>query len=141
MKIEGPGSLRNGAARRAGKTDGSLAGAFARALHGTGEPGTAGVGGAVQAGAVNPLLALQELEDATSSPQGKARARAEALLDRLDEIRMGLLQGNLPASKLDALARAVQTQRAQVSDPRLAAILDEIDLRAQVELAKLEQRD
>lgn len=141
MKIEGPGSLRNGAARRAGKTDGSLAGAFARALHGAGESGQAGVGGAVQAGAINPLIALQELEDAASSPQGKARARAEALLDRLDEIRLGLLQGSLPASKLDALARMVQTQRAQVSDPRLAAILDEIDLRAQVELAKLEQRD
>lgn len=141
MKIEGPGSLRNGAARRTGKTDGGLAGAFARALHGAGEAGASGAGAAVQAGAVNPLISLQEMEDATSSPQGKARARAEALLDKLDEIRMGLLQGSLPAARLDALSRMVQTQRAQVSDPALSAILDEIDLRAQVELAKLERRD
>ncbi|HSK41731.1 MAG TPA: flagellar assembly protein FliX [Arenibaculum sp.] len=141
MKIEGPGSLRNGPARRAGRTDGGQPGAFARALQGGDESAAPGVGGAAPAGGVNPLLSLQELEDATSSPHGKARARAETLLDRLEDIRMGLLSGSLPASRLEALTRIVQTQRATVDDPELAAILDEIDLRAQVELAKLAPRE
>lgn len=139
MKIEGPGSLRNGSTRRTGRTESGLGGAFARALQDAGEAPAAGVGGPAAAGGVNPLLALQELEDATGGPHGKARARAEAILDRLDEIRMGLLTGSIPASGLEALSRIVQSQRAQVADPRLAEILDEIDLRAQVELAKLTQ--
>lgn len=141
MKIEGPGSLRNGPARRTGRTDGGQPGAFVRALQDGDGAAAPGVGGAVPAGGINPLLSLQELEDATSSPHGKARARAEKLLDRLEDIRMGLLAGSLPASKLEALARIVQTQRARVDDPQLAAILDEIDLRAQVELAKLAPHD
>jgi hypothetical protein len=139
MKIEGPGSLRNGSVRRTGRTESGLGGTFARVLQDIGEAPAPGVGGPVAAGGVNPLLALQELEDATSSPHGKARARAEAILDRLEEIRMGLLTGSIPASCLEALSRIVQSQRAQVVDPRLAEILDEIDLRAQVELAKLTQ--
>ena len=63
MKVEGPGSLsKGGAAKRAGHSNGSLAGAFARALHGTDETATSGVNGAQSAGAVNPLLNLQEVE-------------------------------------------------------------------------------
>jgi hypothetical protein len=82
MKVEGPGSLSNsGAAKRAGRSNGSLAGAFARALHGSDEAVAAGVNGAQATGAINPLLNLQEVEDSTSGPS-KAKARAEDLLDR-----------------------------------------------------------
>ncbi|UEM04261.1 flagellar assembly protein FliX [Skermanella rosea] len=140
MKVEGPGSLRNsGAAKRTGRSDGSLASAFARALHGTDDAAASGVNGAQAAGAVNPLLNLQEVEDSTSGPS-KAKARAEELLDRLDEIRHALLSGGLPESKLNALQQVAQSHRAEVDDPRLVEILDEIDLRAQVELAKLSPR-
>jgi hypothetical protein len=140
MKVEGPGSLRNSSAtKRTGRSGGSLASAFAKALHGFDDPAAGGVNGAQAAGAISPLLNLQEVEDSTSGPS-KAKARAEDLLDRLDEIRHALLTGGLPESRLNALSQVVQSSRAEVDDPRLVEILDEIDLRAQVELAKLSPR-
>ena len=56
------------------------------------------------------------------------------------KIRHALLSGGLPESRLNALSQVVQSRREEVDDPRLVEILDEIDLRAQVELAKLSPR-
>ena len=80
MKVEGPGSLRNsGAAKRAGRSNGSLAGAFARALHGSDEAAASGVNGAQATGAVNPLLNLQEVEDFDQRPvQGQGAGGGSA---------------------------------------------------------------
>jgi hypothetical protein len=64
--------------------------------------------------------------------------RAETLLDRLDELRHGLLMGTLGRAQLHELGRLVRLQRDAVDDPGLIAVLDDIDLRAQVELAKYE---
>ena len=47
-----------------------------------------------------------------------------------------LFQG---VKRFSELQRAVSTERGLVTDPRLLAVLDEIDLRARVELAKLTQ--
>ena len=63
--------------------------------------------------------------------------RAEDMLDHLDDIRLGLLMGAIPISKLTSLVQVVKDQRDQVDDPRLASVLDEIEVRAAVELAKL----
>lgn len=60
------------------------------------------------------------------------------MLDQLEEIRVGLLTGAIPRDRLEALDRLVQENRGQVVDPRLGEILDEIELRARVELAKLD---
>ncbi|ACI98796.1 flagellar assembly protein FliX [Rhodospirillum centenum] len=134
MKIEGPGSLRPGQVGKARRT-GSGGSDFLRELQ-EGEGSAAPVGGAQTAAAVNPLFALQEVEDATTGRR-KAKQRAETILDKLDELRLGLLSGTYPRERLLQLIQAVQEQRAQVDDPRLQQVLDEIDLRAQVEIAKL----
>jgi hypothetical protein len=65
--------------------------------------------------------------------------RGATLLDRLDELRLGLLAGVLPRERLDELARTARTARETVDDPRLSLILDDIDLRVAVELAKLDR--
>ena len=57
----------------------------------------------------------------------------------MEEIRHGLLLGMIPRAKLHALSQTVREQRQYVTDPRLGAVLDEIELRAKVELAKLGQ--
>lgn len=137
MKVEGTGNLRgSGSVRRAGKTDGSGGASFASQLVGeTSAP--QGVTGASSVFGVGSVLALQEVDD----PAGRAsrgKMRAEDMLDIMDEIRHGLLSGALSAQKLQDLQRAVQSQKVHVDDPKLAEILDEIDLRAQVELAKLQ---
>jgi hypothetical protein len=87
---------------------------------------------------LNTELALQDAPDA---PRGRARKRAQErgnmMLDHLEEIRMGLLLGTIPMAKLEQLAQLVRAKREQIDDPKLLAILDEIELRAAVELAKL----
>lgn len=82
------------------------------------------------------LYALQEVPDATAR-RGRALRRGHDLLDRLEELRMALLSGSLSGERLQGLLQAVRSQRENVADPRLAAILDEVELRAAVELAKL----
>jgi hypothetical protein len=52
---------------------------------------------------------------------------------------MELLAGGISREKLLQLSRIVNARRSQITDPKLAAILDDIDLRAQVELAKHSQ--
>jgi hypothetical protein len=59
------------------------------------------------------------------------------MLDHLEEIRLGLLLGTIPMAKLEQLGQLVRAKRDQINDPQLLAILDEIELRAAVELAKL----
>ena len=93
--------------------------------------------GAASPVAVNPLLAAQEAADATSGT-ARAKAQAEAMLDRLDELRMGLLAGRLSRDRLAGLVRLARTSREPNLDSRLNQVLDEIELRAKVELAKLD---
>ncbi len=50
---------------------------------------------------------------------------------------MGLLRGDLSPIDLQALVRQLGERRRETGDPRLLAIVDEIELRAKVELAKL----
>ncbi len=99
---------------------------------------TAGVASAGPVGAMESLLAAQEV-DATDPDERRRQLRehGEQVLERLDEIRHGLLSGELSESRLYDLARLVREKRGATDDPRLAEILDEIELRAQVELAKL----
>lgn len=88
--------------------------------------------------AVDALIALQSLPDAMIG-RSKAVKRADEMLDLLDQIKVGILSGAIPKAVLSRLTALVQVKREGFQDPRLQEVLDEIDLRAQVELAKLEQ--
>ncbi|HYG89281.1 MAG TPA: flagellar assembly protein FliX [Azospirillum sp.] len=137
MKVEGPGNLRgNASVQRTGKSGGTGGADFAKQLLGdTGA--THGVTGVASVHAVGGVLALQEVDDAAARAS-RGKMRAQEMIDILEDIRHGMLAGALPAQKLVDLARVVQSRKVQVDDPKLAAILDEVDLRAQVELAKLQ---
>jgi hypothetical protein len=86
---------------------------------------------------VEALLALQDVESPTERRR-RSVGRASRLLDELDDIKIALLGGELSQAQLDRLGRAVREQRAATEDPKLEAVLDEIETRAAVELAKLE---
>ena len=86
---------------------------------------------------VEALLALQDVESPTERRR-RSVGRAGRLLDELDQIKIALLGGDLSQEQLDRLARAVREQRSATDDPKLEAVLDEIETRAAVELAKLE---
>jgi len=136
MKIDRAGNVatrgtRSGERGRTGKTD-----SFFNILGGGDPAAAASVSGAGPVNAVDALLALQEVGDDPGA-EAKARQRGEDLLDRLDEIRLALLDGRLSAAVLHRLSDLAAKKRGQVRDPKLAEILDEIELRAAVELAKL----
>ena len=111
-------------------------------------PGSAPTSGAHAASAsssassvagVSALMALQGVEDPTERRRRSIR-RASSLLDRLDELKLAMLGGADAASVLEKLARNVAEERPEDSDAGLKSVLDQIDLRAAVELAKLEAR-
>lgn len=134
MKIES-GSPTNSVQTRTGRSgEQRTSGNFASHL---GSAPTRSAAGAAPMSSVGALLALQEVADPLTGKR-RARERGRRLLDALDEVRVGLLTGSIPPSVLGELARLVGEARDQVDDPGLTAVLDEIDLRAQVELAKLQ---
>lgn len=138
MKIDPTGPVGTAPTQRRGRTSSARPGEFAKHVPGEASASTTPIAGNAPVGAVDAILALQEVEDSTSEEaNAQARARGEMLLARLDEIRHGLLTGRIPRHTLDELARTVRAKRAQVKSPKLAEVLDEIELRAEVELAKL----
>ncbi len=60
------------------------------------------------------------------------------MLDKLDALRQGLLRGAMSRGDLMDLAKLVRARQEVGADPELRAILGDIELRAAVELAKLE---
>ena len=57
----------------------------------------------------------------------------------LDELKIGLLSGNLDASTVNRLRDAAANLKSSSGDPGLDAVLAEIELRVEVELAKAGQ--
>jgi len=131
-----------GRSKRKKGVSGSSSSAFADQLRGaSGASDTSapegGVTDNVALNGVDALLAMQEVGDATD---GRARKQAQSygedLLDRLTALQDALLRGAIPKDNLMEMAKRIRTARTKVQDPRLNAILDEIELRAEVEIAK-----
>tara|TARA_R110002095_G_scaffold199091_2_gene178764 strand:- start:530 stop:973 length:444 start_codon:yes stop_codon:yes gene_type:complete len=84
------------------------------------------------------LLAVQEVEDPTQkAAKKKAHIRADTILENLEQIRIKMLCGELTVGHMIDVADVVASHRDKIDDPKLTSVMDEIDLRAQVELAKM----
>jgi hypothetical protein len=83
---------------------------------------------------LDALLALQAVEDPLLKKKKLVR-RGTQLLDTLEDMKADLLSGRVSESSLNQLM-AVLGQARDKADPRLDALLDDIELRARVELAK-----
>lgn len=138
MKVSGPGRAGpiTGPAPGRRAADG-FAPAGAGATAETSAASRAGAAGAV--GSLDALLALQE----TGGPLERRRRavrRADRLLDGLDGLRLAMIDGAPAASALERLLQAGREQREHTEDQGLESLLDQVDLRAAVELAKLDVR-
>ncbi|MBK8211752.1 MAG: hypothetical protein IPK78_19160 [Rhodospirillales bacterium] len=105
-------------------------------------PGDAPAAGDVAAlppsAALIGLLEAQEVDVAGSAVGRRLAARrGAALLDRLEELRINILEGKLTPQRLLGLASAVREQRQHADEGALNTVLDEIELRVEVEIAKL----
>lgn len=133
MRVDANSPLRPAIGLRGDKAASIGGGGFAEQL---GSEPTAAAAKPAPACAVGGLFALQEVEDATAERR-KAVARGGRILDRLRELQHGLLSGTLDRSALADLAAQAKAARSETADPGLEQLLDEIELRAAVELAKL----
>lgn len=98
----------------------------------------AGPAGAVApVGGLSALLALQETGGALERRR-RAVSRAGRILDVLDEVKLALVSGELSLNQMERLTRSVREERAATEDAALEGVLNEIETRAAVELAKLE---
>jgi hypothetical protein len=85
------------------------------------------------------LLALQGIEEDPVERRKRSVARGKTALDVLDDLKMGLLSGNLDASTVMRLRDAAANLKSSSGDPGLDSLLSEIELRVEVELAKAGQ--
>jgi hypothetical protein len=88
------------------------------------------------AGNIDALLALQGVEEDPAERRRRSVARGRGALDVLDALKIGLLSGNLDSSTVARLRDAAANLKATSGDPGLDAVLSEIELRVEVELAK-----
>jgi hypothetical protein len=90
------------------------------------------------AASIDALLAMQGIEDPTERRK-RSVARGRGALDVLDDLKLGLLSGNLDTATMNRLRDAAANLKASSGDPGLDVVLSEIELRVEVELAKAGQ--
>ncbi len=137
MKVEGPSRTQNAEQAKKKSKVGSGDGSFGQMVMGGAQE--TGASAATQSIAtIDTLLALQTVDDpAARAAKKRMRQRAEGVLKELENIRTALLTGTLTVGHIIDIADVVASHREKIMDPRLTGILDEIDLRAQVEIAKM----
>jgi class II flagellar assembly regulator FliX len=85
---------------------------------------------------IDALLALQGVEEDPIERRKRSVQRGRGALDVLDDLKIGLLAGNLDASTVHRLRDAAANLKSSSGDAGLDAVLAEIELRVEVELAK-----
>jgi hypothetical protein len=138
MRVQGPNAAA--VTTTATKTRRSAAaGSFALAPEEGAQPATTAAS-LRTVGGIDALIALQSGSDEPGAKRRRAVARGRVALDALDELKHGMLAGTLQPSILQRLKAAVTELRVDTGEPGLDAVLREIELRVEVEIAKLTAR-
>jgi hypothetical protein len=87
-------------------------------------------------GGIEALLALQGIEDPIERRRHAVK-RGRLALDALDELKIGFLGGALSSAILSRLQAAAAWLKQGSGDANLDAVLAEIELRVEVEIAKI----
>ncbi len=87
---------------------------------------------------LDALLSLQEIPDNEINKR-QAVQEGKGALEILEKLRLSLLSGTLSHNMLSNLSNISNLKKFSFSDSNLDAILKDIELRAAVELAKLER--
>ena len=85
---------------------------------------------------VDALLAIQAPEDALTGRRRRQIKRSNDILDALDDIKVSVLSGDIDDEALLRLQSLIAKHRVDTEDQRLQGVLNEIETRAYVELAK-----
>jgi Class II flagellar assembly regulator len=87
-------------------------------------------------GGIDALIALQGVDDPTERRRHAVK-RGRVALDALDELKVGLLGGDLSSATLQKLKAVAGHLKDGSGDAALDGVLAEIELRVEVEIAKM----
>jgi hypothetical protein len=87
-------------------------------------------------GGIDALIALQGVEDPTERRRHAVK-RGRLALEALDELKIGLIGGDLTPGTLQKLKAVAAHLKNGSGDPGLDGVLAEIELRVEVEIAKM----
>jgi hypothetical protein len=133
MRIVGPNATARAATAAAPRR--AASGAFS--LTETEQPKSATAPVSVRTiGGIDALIALQGQDDPAERRQ-RAVKRGRVALDALDELKVEVLGGTLGPGTLARMKSATAELRAASGDPGLDDVLAEIELRLEVEIAKI----
>ncbi len=138
MKVNGPSGVGAPAGSGKARPAGAVGGFSLPTPAVPSTPAAAPTGGLGNIASVGALLALQDVGGPLERKR-RSVGRAGRILDVLDILKHALLGGEMGAADIESLRSAVRDERLQTDDPGLEAVLDEIETRAAVEIAKLEQ--
>ena len=140
MRVTAGSSPSIAATRRDGREHGS-GGVFAGLVAAGGPPSPhAGIGTAAPLASLGALVALQVLEE-SGTRRRRLIHRGHGLLDRLEALKLALLQGEIPLTLLREIEHGLAERRDLGASIELEDVIAAIELRTAVELAKLESRE
>ncbi|WP_238183195.1 flagellar assembly protein FliX [Methylobacterium trifolii] len=100
--------------------------------------GTSAPPAAASLAGLDAVLMLQGESDTPAERRRRTAKRGHDLLDGLDRLKYALLSGKVGTHELRAIAGRLSERASASGDPRLDGLIADIELRAAVELAKLE---
>jgi hypothetical protein len=133
MRIQGPAGTTMAAASTAARRASS--GTFSVSEH-TESTAAKGPSAPRTIGGIDALIALQGVEDPLERRRNAVK-RGRLALDALDELKIGILGGTLTPATLNKLRSAATYLKDGSGEAGLDGVLDEIELRVEVEIAKL----
>lgn len=136
MRIVGPNATARAAAPSAAKR--TAGGGFSVAEE-TAPRTSQPVASLRTVGGIDALIALQG-QDETAERRRRSVARGRTALDALDELKVEVLSGTLGPSTLMRLKSVTADLTDGSGDPKLDALMTEIELRVAVEIAKMTPR-
>jgi Class II flagellar assembly regulator len=133
MRVNGPNGT---AVATASATTRRASGAGGFTLSEAKDPQTASAAVSLRTiGGIDALIALQGIEDPTERRR-RAVKHGRRALDALDELKLALLSGSLESTALLRLKAVAADLKEGSGDDKLDQVLNEIELRVAVELAK-----
>lgn len=138
-KITGYGQIKSaGSVKNRSST--SSVGSFADLLAASSADDTPPVAQMADVGATSAVAGMLALQEITEEEvrRKKLAQHGHNMLESLENLKYRLLEGQLSASDLLAMNNQLLIKRQYVTDPALMDIIDDIELRLAVELAKIE---
>lgn len=135
MRIEGPKNTSGLGKARKGSASSGQGFTLPGDVSSSDAPSQSTSAGVSSVSGLDAILALQSV-DGNEDRARRAVQHGHDLLDQLEALRADLLAGHVSPQRVGSLLSLIRAQKS-ADDPKLSGLINDIALRARVELAKL----